>query len=270
MSHYKKSESYQRDKINSAARNNKFTTLVIPEIDDACDKALEFVERGDIKRGQKMLLALSKEHPDYHTVLYGMGVCYCLQGRIQKAIPCFKRAVEIFPLLTAAHYNLGASYCRNVDIENAVKSFENVIELDGEDGEYGAMAKQRLDDLDRISREAHGIGLHDCIKNQQVFSRAFDALRRREFQSAIHLFNQVLRVDENHVQSYGNLGLAYAGIGDKKRAIECFDKALALDPDYKPAAINRLALEEAGDCKSLFEKTQIHEVDYYRDSEMNE
>jgi tetratricopeptide (TPR) repeat protein len=268
--HYKKSESYQRDKMKSAAKKKEFIARIIPALDDACDKALELVEMGDIKKGQKRLLELSKEHPDYHNVLYGIGVCHCIQGRIQEAIPCFKRAIEIFPLLTEAHYNLGASYFQNADIENAVKSFENVIGLDGEDGEYSAMARQQLDNLDKIARKSHGISLQDYIKNQQVFNRAFDALRRGDFQNAIHLFNHVLRIDESHVQSYGNMGLAYAGIGDKKRAIECFDKALALDPSYEPAAFNRLALEKAEDCKSLFEKTQIHEVDYYRDSWMKE
>jgi tetratricopeptide (TPR) repeat protein len=263
--HYKASQAYQREKSANAIGRKKFTTLIMPEVEDACDRALELLENGNIIEGEEILQYLLEEYPNYHTIFYGLGVCCGLKGEMPLAITYFERAVEIFPLFTAAYVNLGMSHMKNFDIANAVRAYQNVIDLDGEDGEYGAMAKERLDDLDRISRKSHGLSLQDHLKNQRVFQRAFDALRKREFQRAVELFNQVLHIDPNNVQSWGNLGLAYAGLGEKKRALECLDKALALDPKYEPAAINRFALEKSEDGKDVFGQGRIGEIEYYRD-----
>jgi tetratricopeptide (TPR) repeat protein len=49
------------------------------------------------------------------------------------------------------------------------------------------------------------------------------------------------------VQSLGNLALCHAFLGDKQKALETLDKALAIDPEYLPARQNKaiiLALPE--------------------------
>jgi len=48
----------------------------MPDVEDKCDEALKLVERGKIKQGQKLLEELLHEYPNYHMVLYGVGVCH--------------------------------------------------------------------------------------------------------------------------------------------------------------------------------------------------
>jgi tetratricopeptide (TPR) repeat protein len=47
------------------------------------------------------------------------------------------------------------------------------------------------------------------------------------------------------------MGLAYAILGNRQKAIECLDKAIELDPEYEPALVNRLAVERLKDGDAL-------------------
>lgn len=259
-SYYEASLVYQREK---QVRKKTFITEIIPDVDDRCDEALALIEKGDIARGQAVLEDLRRQHPNYHTVLYGIGVCHGMQGQMDEAISCLERAVDIFPAFAHAHYNLGSSYRQKLDLENAVKAYEAAIAADGSDGEVGRLARARLDELEAIARTS-GISLSTHIRNRRIFDRGFLALQDRRFQAAIDLFAQVLATQKDHVQSYGNMGLAYASLGNRQKALECLDKAIALDPEYEPAIVNRLAVASLKDGEALPDFDR-RELNYYSD-----
>jgi tetratricopeptide (TPR) repeat protein len=243
-------------------RNKSFITEIIPELDDRCDEALILVENGDISRAQALLEDLQQKHPDYYMVIYGIGVCHAKQGRTDEAIACFKRVVEIYPPFAHAHYNLAECYRKKPGIENAVRAYEAAIAADGSDGEVGPLARKRLDELEAILTSTSGINLSTYIRNQRMFERGFAALQARNFEAAIDWFAQVLATQHDHVQSYGNMGLAYAKIGNRMKALECLNQALALDPEYEPALINRLAVERLKDGQTLPDADN-RELNYY-------
>ena len=256
--YYETSLAYQREK---QIRNKAFTAEIIPAVEDRCDEALTLVEQGEVAKGEAMLEALRAQYPSYHTVLYGLGVCHGLKGQTNEAIVCLERAVEIFPRLAHAHYNLGSAYCQKLDVEKAVKAYQAAIEVDGEDGPVGQLAREHLDNLETIARRS-GMDLPTFIGNKRIFDRAFTALRERQFQTAIDLLEQVLAREEGHVQSYGNMGLAYAGLGKRQKALECLSKAIELDPEYEPAIVNRIAVERLKDGEAMAD-VGFREVDYY-------
>lgn len=259
-SYYEPCLAYQRDK---QVKSGKSLAEVIPEVDDRCDEALALVERGNVARALAILEDLRRQYPRYHTVLYGIGVCHAIKGEPDDAISFLEQAVEIFPPFAHAHYNLGSSYCQKVDLEKALKAYEAAIAADGPDGSIAKLARERIDGLEAITRK-NGLSLSEYIQNQKVFDRAFAALRERRFQDAIGLFRQVLAAEPGHVQSYGNMGLAYAGLGDKKKALECLDKAIELDPEYEPALMNRLAVKNLEDGEPL-PGVGSKEISYYSD-----
>lgn len=246
-SYYETSLAYQRER---QVRNRPFICEVIPDVDDRCDEALALIDKGDIARGEAVLENLRLQYSDYHTVLYGLGICYGLKGRMDAAISCLERAVEIFPGFAHAYYNLGSSYSQKYDLENAVKAYEAAIAVDGRDGPVGRLARERLDSLEDIVKKS-GVSLATHIGNSRIFDRAFSALRDRKFQAAIDLFEQVLATEKDHVQSYGNMGLAYAGLGNKQKALECLNRAIELDPEYEPAIVNRLVIESLKDGEAV-------------------
>jgi len=257
--YYVASVRYQTEKPH---REKPFIAPIDPEIDEECDRILSAVESGRLSRGEKQMRELYQKYPDYHTVLYGMGVCCVLQDKFEEGIEFFKRAVHIFPYLTEAHFNMAMAYIKLGDIAGVVRAFREVIRVGG-DKELVSEAKRRLDDLDKTVRELNGFNLDTYLNNSQTFGEAFTALQNRQFALAIDLFRRVLSIDPKHVQSWGNLGLAYASIGERGNALECLDKALELDPKYEIAAVNRIGIENLKEGERL--EGKIDSVDYYRD-----
>jgi tetratricopeptide (TPR) repeat protein len=259
--HYETSLAYQREKL---VRRKTVVNEILPDVDDRCDEALVLVDKGDISRGQALLEDLRRQHPNYHMVLYGIGVCHGMQGQMDEAIACFERAVEIYPAFAHAQYNLGESYRKKLDLENAVKAFEAAIAADDSDGEAGQLARKRLDELEATLKKTSGVGLSTYLRNLRIFERGFVALQDKRFEAAIDLFAQVLATQNDHVQSYGNMGLAYARIGNRQKALECLNKALELDPGYEPALVNRLVVERLKDGEALPD-FDYRELNYYSD-----
>jgi len=260
--YYEASVRYRSEKFERPAKEKPFIAPIYPEVDEECDRILSLVESDHLLTGEKQMRELYKKYPDYHTVLYGMGVCNVLQDKFEEGIEFFKKAVDIFPYLTEAHFNMGMAYIKLGDIAGVVRAFREVIRVGGRE-EMVSEAKRRLDDLERTVKKLNGFSLDTYLNNSDTFNKAFAALQNREFMSAINLFKRVLATDPKHVQSWGNLGLAYAGTGERGKALECLDKALELDPEYEIAAVNRIAIEQLREGERLEEG--IDSVNYYRD-----
>ena len=82
------------------------------------------------------------------------------------------------------------------------------------------------------------------------------------------LFKRVLNENPDHVQSYGNMALAYAGLGNRSEAMACFEHAVELDPNYQPALDNRAVIEQMRDGEP-FVPGIIREVEFYADRVRN-
>jgi lipoprotein NlpI len=107
------------------------------------------------------------------------------------------------------------------------------------------------DDSDRLIR-----GCSAVIRSRQVslddLSRAFFNRGRAwsdkgQFERAIQDFDQAIRLDPNYADAFNNRGIAFSGKGDYDHAIENFDRAIALDPNFAIAIFNRgLAFQNLG------------------------
>ena len=102
------------------------------------------------------------------------------------------------------------------------------------------------------------------IENQKLFDQAFENLKEQRFERAIELFQEVLKQCPDHVQSYGNMALAQAGLGHKAAALASLDKALALDPNYEPARNNRETIASMNEGEP-FIPPFFAETEYYRE-----
>jgi tetratricopeptide (TPR) repeat protein len=255
---FRSGTTYQREK---QLHSKTFITEINPELDDLCDDALNLVENGSAAHGRAQLEDLQRHYPDYHSVLYGLGVCCALQDDFDDAVFFLERAVEKFPLFAHAHYNLGTAYSKIFNLEKSVKAYEMVILIDGKEGDLGRRARAHIDQFDAMVRES-GTNLSDYIRGQRIFEQGFFALQEKKYETAIGLFAQVLAIQKDHVQSYGNMGIAYAFLGQKQKALECLNKALELDPEYEPAIVNRQHVMTTGENDAL-PVVGVQELKYY-------
>jgi len=138
-----------------------------------------------------------------------------------------------------AYFNLASLYRQEIKIPQSIACFKKIIEIEGIGGDLGKLAKKELDSFEKMFQKSSGQTLEEYLHSYTLFDEAFESLRKEEYRKAISLFQQVLILDPNHVQSYGNMALAHSAPGEQKIALQYLDKALLLDPTYEPAQQNR-------------------------------
>ena len=217
-----------------------FFTELRPDLDEEVDHALQRLEQGEGERVESEITELLEQNPDYHLTNYAMGVYLAMVEKAPAAaIPFFEKAVAILPPFAEAHFNLANAARQTLDIPKAIAAFRAAVRYSLDDG-IGDLARKELQKLEEILLKATPFPSLDAyLANSRIFDRAFECLNRRDFAQAAELFQRVLSDNPRHVQSYGNLALAYAGLGRRADALACFDRALELDPDYEPARLNR-------------------------------
>jgi tetratricopeptide (TPR) repeat protein len=197
---------------------------------------------------------------------FAMGV---YRARVEKdargAVPFFEKAVQILPPFPEAHFNLGSAAQQSCDIPKAVAAYRMAERYsDSEDG-IAELAREKLRALEEIvTRTSPCQNLDEYLANAELYAEAFQCLMDRRFHQAVDLFKRVLNGNPGHVQSYGNIALAYAGLGNRSEAMACFKRALELDPDYEPAIDNRRVIAQMRDGEP-FVPDIIRELEFYAD-----
>jgi Tfp pilus assembly protein PilF len=70
-----------------------------------------------------------------------------------------------------------------------------------------------------------------------------EAVENEEFEKAIRIFDDVLKMQPGSNQAWNNKGVCYLRMGKMKSAEKCFNKALRIDPNYRMAWINKHFVE---------------------------
>ncbi len=252
------------DKPHALDGEEPFIAELRPDLDEKVDRLMARLEAGEGRAVEPEIKALLQKNPRYHSTLFAMGVYLAMVMKDSAgAIPFFEKAVKIFPPFSQAHYNLAIAARQTGNIVKAVESLRAAMRYSRDDDGIAEMAGKELRFLERILVEGSPFAnLEAYMANAKLFEEAFECLTNRDFAKAAELFKRVLSENSKHVQSYGNLGLAYAGLGRRADAMECFDQALALDPEYEPAISNRRVTEQMREGEP-FIAGGMRETDYY-------
>ncbi|MFH0783159.1 MAG: tetratricopeptide repeat protein [Pseudomonadota bacterium] len=262
-SHYIQAAKHSLEKIKKS-QFREFTAIIDPEIDGAVDNALALVEKGDIEAGEKSLIDLMEKHPDLHIVQYGMGTVLAMKGEYAESIVHFDKSLEIFPYFVEAWFNRGNSYKKLFNAGEAIRSFQKVIEFGDPEDDFVKTAKDLVDFMERSIFKDTGLSLDLYIKSIDDFNKAFSTMQNRNYKRAIREFQNVIKLNKTNAQTYGNLGLCYAFLGQQEKAIAAFDQALIIDPNYAPAITNRafvLSLENG----EKLPDDHVVTIEYYKD-----
>lgn len=242
--------------------SSRFLTEINPELEQAIDNALIILENGNHAKAERLLTDILAQHPNNHLAHYGMGCFHALKEEVDQAIEHFKTSVEICPYFTEAWHNLGTAYKKSLKLIPAILCAQKVVEYsDPTDREYSPN-KEFLHFMKESAAE-EGLTLDQYIENGNTFDNAFEAIEQGDLQRAKDGFLKVLSSSKSHVQANGNLGLCYALSGEKALALEYFDKALELDPNYQVASNNRIAIEKMKEGEKL--QIPMASVNYYAD-----
>ncbi|MCS7223881.1 MAG: tetratricopeptide repeat protein [Armatimonadetes bacterium] len=129
-----------------------------------------------------------------------------LQGRFAQALSDFQQALQLDPEYALAWNNIGLVHLREGRTAEAERSFRKVLELDNDD-EASAYAHNNLGNLFR---------------------------RRGDFTAAMAQYLLAIGKKDDFAIAWANLGDMHLRFGDRVQAMQCYERALKLDPSLSP------------------------------------
>lgn len=169
--------------------------------------------------------------------------------KVSEKIKYFKKAIEIDPDFSEAHFRLGINYYHAGDYQQAIKFLQRAMALDA-----GLIHKiqpylvrayiflaQSLIEQEKYD-EASELTSH-ALQYQPDYApglatRGMIYYFQRNWMKAIQMFTQSLNLDKNQAQVWNKLCSAYLKLNDFPQAIQACENALALDPQIQEAEFN--------------------------------
>ena len=200
-----------------------------------------YVELGNWREAKVLSDKVRMSNP-YNALFYtNLGLVYAYLDEISTALYCQDRATDILPQWSASYINKAYSLCFRGKIaearesiveaiENTGKSFHRFhAELDLYDGNY-VSAVQYIELANeqefKILQESKGDAFLIKAKIHKYAGHLDQA--KEYYGKASEYFSDQLILDPENYHDYSKLGLAYAGLGKKKLAIDNGQKALEL------------------------------------------
>ena len=220
-------------------------------LDQELDSISDLIHSGktaDARSAAEELVTREPSNEDAHFLL---AVACIVEEDFEKAEEHLICATSLFPQYVEAYQNLALVYQKKGNLAYMTRCLQQIVAIDGENGEFGHSACERLSDIEKAIQKHYHLPLDKYLKSAESFFQGFAHLESCEFDEAIACFLEALEHNPKNHTSLGNLGLAYGCLGQKEKALECFDRAIELNPDYTPAIHNRQRLLELEDGESL-------------------
>lgn len=266
-SFYSEANKYKREKeYKKELREGpeKFIARLDPDVDEEVDQILALASEGQLDRAEREMRKVYVKNPDLAMVHYGMGVIFAMKGDEARALPYFDSAVKIFPIFAEAWFNKATIHQRKLEMYEMILAFQQVLKCGDKDEEYYGIAKDMLQGLEKNTRETMGLDLDGFLKMAKIYKKAFDDMGKKEYSQAIKGFKEVLRLEPNHVQSYGNIGLCLGFLGRVEEGRKALEKALEIDPDYEPAKVNLQTLNKMKEGQ-VVDDPQVLVTEFYKE-----
>ena len=174
---------------------------------------------------------------------------YLKKGKIDEAINCFDKAIELNPLFELPWLNKASTFLRIKDYEKALEHVNKALELHPRWADALRLKGVVLINLKR-NDEAVGV-LRKAVKINPEDWRSWDSLGRalfnlRKYEEALECFEKALKINPNNYELYYLKGLTLMQLGRLEDSINVLSTALGLKPSHIPSLMlkARLLLNE--------------------------
>jgi len=205
------------------------------------------------------LLKVLQRQPGHSLARRTLIATYLRSGQPGKALEALKPVLEAAENDSGMMGLAGEAYMQNGDIVEATRYFEKAAALDPKDPNKRtarAMSQLAGGEIERPLRELEQVAAVDTgIRADLVLVAA--NLRRRDFEKALAAIDTLEKKQPDTALPHNLRGAAMMGKGDDAAARKSFERAVAIDATYYPAAANLAKLDlkdkKPDDAKKRFE-----------------
>ena len=156
---------------------------------------------------------------------------------------------DAFPTLSLYELADGESRFRRGDFSGALKEFEGAVAVSPADTRYLLNLGAANNALGETSRAIDSFRLVLRFKSDHPDANYYLGLlylQRNELDLAIQYISRSIAVRSvaESVPAYNDLGVAYSRTGDFISAVDSYERALSIDPDFTAAKKNLASLRE--------------------------
>jgi tetratricopeptide (TPR) repeat protein len=195
-----------------------------------------YLAGGNLTAALRELKKAEGMDPDDHITQFDIGLVYLYRERYDTAIQHFQRAIQLKPDFAPAINSLGNAYLAKGDWDKAIEAYQRIIE----DVFYGTphfalsnMALAYYQKKDYAEAEKH---FQEALKMNPDFVNALAGLATTymamgRYDDAIVKLDRAVRKEPKLPHLHYELGKAYEGTGNLRRAREEYQRAAELAPD---------------------------------------
>jgi len=182
----------------------------------------------------------------------GKGDALFSQKKYAKAIVCFDKALAMYPSYASAWYNKGRALYNLKEYHKAIECHDRAISINPQKQQYcdsknlAITAIQRHNQALQINVQNastwnnRGVALHGQKKYNEAIQCYDKAISLHSIKTyydnrkltieAIQRHNQTLQIDSKNANIWNSRGVAFHNQRKYNDAIQCFDKAISLNP----------------------------------------
>ncbi|MBF0358927.1 MAG: tetratricopeptide repeat protein [Magnetococcales bacterium] len=233
----------EKEPENSKVREYLEAILKNPNTDseDEIKQGLEFHKSAQLDRAIECYKTALEIQPENIVALINMGAALQALNRLDRAVTCYRKAIAINTSIALPHYNLGNALQEQGELDAAVKSYQKAIALKTDYAEsYGNLANT-LEKLGKFDKAVENYQKALAIKPDYAeahFNLGNTFKKQLKLDEAVKSYQKALAIKPNFAEAHCNLGNTMQEQERLEAAISCYQKALTIKPNYGSAHSN--------------------------------
>jgi arylsulfatase A-like enzyme/Flp pilus assembly protein TadD len=201
-----------------------------------------YKEQGRLKEAVNVLRQGLEHNPSSYKIISTYGIFLVEVGQYDAAIEILGQGLALIDYDPELWNYLGVAYWSKGDYENALETYQKALSLDSN---YPIV----FNNLGSL-----------------YLSRLSQSKSSSDYQNALQYFKKAIELDPTYASAYNGLGSAYGQAGDIDAAIFCWEKAVEFKPDFAYPLYNLgLSYLAKGNKRKALEYFQRYkEVNYKR------